>query len=167
MTTSFIKFSLVTLALGLGVVGGVYWLAGRGAAGKQSITTEQEARYVADAQLADSLFRQLKKTDPVEKASEFSSVRFRLQETIERLGKGYATDSLFGQLTGTTSQNYHKLLDLVALQTANKQTRVAARSQVKLQVDGLNTAVQALQTQVLMKQSSLDNLRAMKASQRP
>lgn len=167
MNASFIKFLLVTLALGLGVVGGIYWIAGRGALGKQTITTEQEARYVADAQLADSLFRQLKRTDPVEKASEFSSVRFRLQETIERLGKGYAPDSLFGQITGATGQNYQKLLDLVALQTANKQTRVTAKSQLKLQVEGLNVAVQAMQTQVLMKQSSLDNLRALKATQRP
>ena len=166
MNVSFIKFSLITLIFGLGVVGSVYWLTGHGMSGKQTITAEQEARYVADAQLADSLFRQLKRTDPVEKASEFSSVRFRLQETIERLSKRYAPDSLFAQITGTTGRNYQRLLDLVALQTANKQTRVAAKSQLKLQVDGLNGAVQALQTQVLMKQSSLDNLRAMKATQR-
>ncbi len=167
MNASFIKFLLVTLGLGLGIVGGIYWIAGQGAAGRQSITTEQEIQYVTDAQLADSLVRQLKKTDPVEKASEFSTIRFQLEETIGRLGKGYSPDSLFGQITGTTGQNYQKLLDLIALQTANRQSHVVAKSAVKLQVDGLNTAVQALQTQLLMKQSSLDNLRAMKASQRP
>ncbi|MEZ0485635.1 hypothetical protein [Fibrella aquatica] len=167
MNTSFIKFSLITLLIGLSVVGGIYWLAGKGGAGRQSITTEQEQRYVADAALADSLVRQLKKTDPIEKASDFSTIRFQLQETIGRLESGYGADSLFTQLTGTTGQNYQKLLDLIALQTTNRQNRQVAKAQIKLQLDGLNTAVQMLQTQVLMKQANLDNIRAMKASQRP
>ncbi|WP_375443580.1 hypothetical protein [uncultured Fibrella sp.] len=167
MNMSFIKFSLITLVLGLGVVGGIYWVAGQGNSGRQSITTEQESRYIADAQLADSLVSQLKKTDPVEKASDFSTLRFQLQETIGRLQKGYGPDSLFSQITSTTGQNYQKLLDLVALQTTNRQNRVTAKTQLKLQIDGLNTAVQALQTQVMLKQNNLDNIRAMKASQRP
>ncbi|MBO0950444.1 hypothetical protein [Fibrella forsythiae] len=167
MDASFIKFSLVTLLIGLGVVGGIYWIAGQGGSGRQSITTEQESHYIADAQLADSLVRQLKKTDPIEKASDFSTLRFQLQETIGRLGKGYGPDSLFTQITGTTGQNYQKLLDLIALQTTNRQNRITAKTQIKLQLDGLTTAVQALQTQVMLKQANLDNLRAMKASQRP
>ncbi|MBO0932460.1 hypothetical protein [Fibrella aquatilis] len=167
MNASFVKFLLVTLVLGAGVVGGMYWVAGRGSGGRQSITAEQENQYIADAQLADSLFRQLKKTDPVEKASEFSSVRFQLEETIGRLGKSYAPDSLFSQITGTTGQNYQKLLDLVALQTTNRQSQTSAKAQIKSQLDGLTAGVQALQTQVMLKQASLDNLRAMKASQRP
>ncbi|MBO0936701.1 hypothetical protein J2I47_09110 [Fibrella sp. HMF5335] len=167
MNTSFVKFLLVTLGLGLGVVGGIYWLAGQGASGRQTISPAQEVHFLTDAQLADSLYRQLKKTDPVEKASEFSAVRFQLEEAIGRLQKGYGPDTLFSQITGTTGHNYQKLMDLVALKTTNRQSRIATKAQLKLQVDGLNTAVQALQTQVLMKQSSLDNLRAMKASQRP
>lgn len=167
MDSLFIKFLLLTLVIGLGIVAGIYWVAGRGNTGRPTSTTGQETAYVADAQLADSLVQQLKKTDPIEKASDFSALRFHLQETISRLEKGYSPDSLFGQITGTTGQNYQRLLDLIALQTTTKQTRIATKAQLKLQLDGLNTAVQTLQTQVMLKQANLDNLRAMKASQRP
>ncbi|MEZ0540564.1 hypothetical protein [Fibrella arboris] len=167
MDQAFIKFSLVTLVIGLGVVGIMYWAGGQRRTGGQSLTAEQAARYVADAQLADSLVRQLKTIDPISKASDFSTVRFQLQEAIGRLGKGYSADSLFARITGATGQNYQKLLDLLALQTTNRQNSLTAKTQLKVQIDGLNTAVQVLQTQVMLKQANLDNLRAMKASQRP
>lgn len=165
MSASFWKFLLVTLvgALGLGAL--VYAVGGRTASAAGGTSARQEAQFLADVRQVDSLHVALKKTDPVQQASEFSNLRFRQESLIERMDDGYGGDSLFRAITRTTARNDRKRLDAVAAQVSDRQTAANLKDQLTNQVAGLKTDIQGLETQLMLKQTSLENLRALQAAQ--
>jgi hypothetical protein len=165
MNASFIKFLLVTLFLGGGMGAIFYALSGQGPSDGKGTSVEQEEHFLSDVRQADSLHIKLKKTDPTEQASEFSSLRFRQEEAIGRMETGYKADTVFRSLSQVTGRNYSKLLGTVALQASDRQTKAETKDQLVDQVATLKTEVQSLETQLMLKQSSLENLRTIKATQ--
>jgi hypothetical protein len=157
---SFIRFLLFTL-LFTAVAGGlVYLLWGRQPTGDDKATSvRSEQQFLSDVQQADSLHTQLKKTDPAENASAYSSMRFKLDETVRRMNTGYGGDSLFTAICQATAKNYHKLLGAVTVQNTDRQSRSQSKQTLTLQIDGLKSEIQTLETQLILKQASLDNLR--------
>ena len=164
MNASFIKFLLVTLAVGGGIGAVVHALNGQrtpvggGSAG-------QELLFLSDVQQADSLHIKFKKTDPVGQASVFSDLRFRQEAAIGRMETGYRADTVFKALAQTTGHNYSKLLGTVALQATDRETKADTKQQLIDEIAGLKTEVQSLETQLMLKQSSLESMRAIKAAQ--
>ncbi len=165
MNASFLKFLLVTLAAGGGIGALVYAANGRGAAGGAGTSAEQEQLFLSDVQQADSLHIKFKKTDPIEQASAFSDLRFRQEAAIGRMETGYKADTLFRALTQTTGRNYSKLLGTVALQASDRETKAETKQQLTDQTATLKTDIQSLETQLMLKQSSLESMRAIKAAQ--
>ncbi|WP_338871367.1 hypothetical protein WBJ53_25205 [Spirosoma sp. SC4-14] len=165
MNASFIKFLLVTLLLG-GVLGAVVYLAnGQGPSGGQGPSADQEEHFLSDVRQADSLHIKLKKTDPSEQASEFSTLRFRQEEAIGRMETGYRADTTFQSLSRIAGRNYSKLLGTVAVQATDRQTKAETKEQLTDEVATLKTDIQSLETQLMLKQSSLESMRALKAAQ--
>jgi Mg/Co/Ni transporter MgtE len=165
MNASFIKFLLVTLAF-CGVIGALmYRLSGAGSAGGAGTSDEQEVLFLSDVQQADSLHIKFKKTDPAEQASVFSDLKFRQEAAIERMKTGYKADTVFQSLTQTTGRNYGKLLTTVVLQASDRETKATTKEQLVDQIASLKTEVQSLETQLMLKQSSLESMRAIKAAQ--
>ncbi|GAB3642838.1 hypothetical protein [Spirosoma arcticum] len=167
MNASFIKFLLVTLAIGGGIGALIYALNGQGASGGPGTSAEQETLFLSDVQQADSLHIKFKKTDPVEQASAFSDLRFKQEEAIGRMETGYKADTVFRALSQTTGRNYSKLLGTVALQASDRETKAETKQQLIDQIASLKTDVQSLETQLMLKQSSLESMRAIKATQQP
>ncbi|GAB3510002.1 hypothetical protein GCM10027341_47800 [Spirosoma knui] len=165
MNESLIKFLLVTLLLGGGIGGLVYVLGGRGESAKTGTSVEQEEQFLSDVRQADSLHIKLKKTDPTEQASEFSALRFKQEEAIARMESGYKADTVFKSLSQVTGRNYNKMLGTVALQASDRQTKADTKLQLTDQISNLKVDVQSLETQLMLKQSSLESMRALKAAQ--
>ncbi|AQG80527.1 hypothetical protein [Spirosoma montaniterrae] len=165
MNTSLLKFLIITLLLA-GSIGALMHSQFGGRSGRGKATSvEQEDLFLGDVAQADSLHQQLKKTDPAEKPSEFSALRFKQEEAIGRMEKGYKADSVFRLLTQTTGRNYNKMLGIVALQASDRQTQADAKEQLTDQIATLKTDIQSLETQLMLKQSSLESMRAIKAAQ--
>ena len=78
---------------------------------------------------------------------------------------GYRADTVFRVLSQSTGRNYSKLLSLVALQASDRETKVETKEQLVDQIAGLKTEVQSLETQLMLKQLSLESMRAIKAAQ--
>ena len=165
MNTSFIKFLLVALAFCGGIGALVYGLNGARSSGGAGTSDEQELLFLSDVQQADSLHIKFKKTDPVEQASTFSDLKFRQEAAIERMKTGYKADTVFQSLAQTTGHNYSKLLGTVALQASDRETKANTKEQLVDQIASLKTEVQSLETQLMLKQSSLESMRAIKAAQ--
>lgn len=165
MNESLIKFLIVTLLIGGGIGGAVYALGGQGTASKTGISVDQEDQFLADVHQADSLHIKLKKTDPNEQASEFSAIRFKQEEAIGRMESGYKADTVFRSLSQVTGRNYSKLLGTVALQASDRQTKADSKLQLTDEIANLKVDIQGLETQLMLKQSSLESMRAMKAAQ--
>lgn len=165
MNASLIKFLLVTLVCAGGIGAAVSALSGRGAASKTGTSADQEEQFIGDVRRADSLHIDLKKTDPAEEASQFSALRFKQEETIGRMETGYKADTLFRFLTQVTGRNYYKMLGTVAFKATDRQTKAESKLQLTDQIAGLKTDVQSLETQLMLKQSSLESMRALKAAQ--
>ena len=165
MNASFIKFLLVTLLLGGGIGGIVYALNGQGAASGPGTSVSQEEQFLSDIRQSDSLHIKLKKTDPAEQASEFSALRFKQEESVGRMETGYKADTVFKSLAQTTGRNYNKMLSAVSIQASDRQTKVDQKLQLTDQVASLKTDIQSLETQLMLKQSSLESMRALKAAQ--
>ncbi|NDU96737.1 hypothetical protein [Spirosoma terrae] len=165
MNASFIKFLLVSLVFA-GAIGGLFYiLAGQRSTDGRGTSVEQEDLFLSDVRQADSLHIKLKKTDPSEQASEFSSLRFKQEEAIGRMETGYKADSVFRSLSQMTGRNYNKLLGIVAIQATDRQSKAETKEQLIDQVATLKTEIQSLETQLMLKQSSLESMRALKASQ--
>ncbi|GAB3894286.1 hypothetical protein [Spirosoma agri] len=165
MNASFIKFLLVTLLFGGSIGALVYALSGQKPSDGQGTSADQEDQFLTDINRADSLHIKLKKTDPIEQASEFSAIRFKQEEAISRMETGYQADTLFRSLAQATGRNYSKLLGTVALQASDRQTKADTKDQLTDQVVTLKTDIQSLETQLMLKQSSLESMRALKAAQ--
>ncbi|MFD2571143.1 hypothetical protein ACFSUS_10890 [Spirosoma soli] len=165
MNESFIKFLLVTLLFGGGIGACVYGLNGQGESTRKGTSVQQEEEFLSDVRQADSLHIQLKKTDPAEQASEFSALRFKQEEAIGRMEKGYQADTVFRSLAQVTGRNYSKLLGTVALQATDRQTKADTKQQLTDQITNLKGEIQSLETQLTLKQTSLESMRAMKAAQ--
>jgi len=78
---------------------------------------------------------------------------------------GYKADTVFQSLSRTTGRNYSKLLGTVALQASDRQTKADTRLQLVDEVATLKTDIQSLETQLMLKQSSVESMRALKAAQ--
>ena len=165
MNASFIKFLLVTLLFAGGIGALVYATSGRGPTGGAGTSADQEEQFLGDVRQADSLHINLKKTDPTEQASEFSALRFKQEETIGRMETGYKADTTFKSLAQVTGRNYSKLLGTVAVQATDRQTKAETKDQLTDLVATLKTDIQSLETQLMLKQSSLESMRAIKAAQ--
>lgn len=165
MNASFVKFLLVTLLLGGAIGAAVYLANGQGPSGGQGTSAEQEEQFLSDVRQADSLHIKLKKTDPSEQASEFSALRFKQEEAIGRMETGYRADTAFQSLSRVTGRNYSKLLGTVAVQATDRETKAETKQQLTEQVATLKTDIQSLETQLMLKQSSLESMRALKAAQ--
>lgn len=165
MKPAFIKFLVVTLFIGGGIGALIYALSGSPKSGGAGTSAEQERLFLSDVQQADSLHITFKKTDPVEQASTFSDLRFKQEEAIARMETGYRADTVFRVLAQSTGRNYSKLLSLVALQASDRETKAETKEQLVDQIAGLKTEVQSLETQLMLKQSSLESMRAIKAAQ--
>jgi hypothetical protein len=164
MNASLVKFLIATL-LFCGVLGGIiYALKGEGPNDGKGTSAAQEEKFLGDVRQADSLYIKFKKTDPTEQASEYSSLRFQQEETIGHMEGGYQADTVFQSLTRATGRNYNKLMGTVALQASDRQTKADSKEQITDQVATLKTDVQSLETQLMLKQSSLESMRAMKAA---
>ena len=165
MNARFVKFLFVTLAIGGGIGALIYAMSGRDTSAGSGTSEEQERLFLSDVQQADSLHIKFKKTDPVEQASAFSDLRFKQEEAIGRMETGYKADTIFRELTQTTGRNYNKLLGTVALQASDRETKAETKQQLIDQIASLKTDVQSLETQLMLKQSSLESMRAIKAAQ--
>ncbi|UHG92594.1 hypothetical protein [Spirosoma oryzicola] len=165
MNASLIKFLLVTLVFAGGIGALVYALSGPGPANEKGTSAEQEDHFLSDIRKADSLHIKLKKTDPNEQASDFSALRFQQEEAIGRMETGYKADTLFRSLAQLTGRNYSKLLGTVSVQATDRQSKAETKEQLTDQVATLKTDIQSLETQLMLKQSSLESMRAIKASQ--
>jgi hypothetical protein len=165
MNPSFIKFLLVTVFIGGGIGVLVYALSAKGTPAGSGPSAEQELLFLSDVQQADSLHIKFKKTDPVEQASAFSDLRFRQEAAIGRMEKGYQADTVFRVLSQSAGRNYNKLMGTVALQVSDRETKAETKVQLIDQIANLKTEVQSLETQLMLKQSSLESMRAIKAAQ--
>lgn len=165
MNASFIKFLLVTLVVGGGIGAVIHALNGQRSPAGAGTSAEQERLFLSDVQQADSLHIKFKKTDPVEQASAFSDLRFKQEAAIGRMETGYKADTVFRALVQTTGRNYNKLLSTVALQASDRETKAETKERLIDQIASLKTEVQSLETQVMLKQSSLESMRAIKAAQ--
>lgn len=165
MNTSFIKFLLVTLLVSGGIGALMYSLNRQGPSAGKGTSAEQERLFLSDVQQADSLYIKFKKTDPTEQASTFSDLRFKQEAAIGRMEAGYQADTVFRVLAQTTGRNYSKLMGTVALQASDKETKADTKEQLTDQIATLKTEVQSLETQLMLKQSSLESMRALKAAQ--
>jgi len=165
MNASMIKFLFVTLIISGSIGGVMYALTESGMASGAGLSTEQENHFLNDVRQSDSLHIQLKKTDPDEQASQFSALRYREEESIGRMEAGYKADTVFQSLSRTTGRNYSKLLGTVALQASDRQTKADTRLQLVDEVATLKTDIQSLETQLMLKQSSVESMRALKAAQ--
>ena len=165
MNASLIRFLLVTLVF-VGSIGAILYALNRPKTSSGSGTSaEQEDYFLSDVRQADSLHIQLKKTDPAEHASEFSAMRFKQEENIGRMETGYKADTTFQSLTRATGRNYSKLLGTIALQANDRQTKADTKEQLTDQIANLKVDIQSLETQLMLKQSSLESMRAIKAAQ--
>lgn len=165
MNASFIKFLLITIVLGCGIGFIVHALSGRGAASGPGTSVEQEEQFLSDIRQADSLHIKLKKTDPAEQASEFSALRFKQEEAVGRMETGYQADTVFKSLSQTTGRNYNKMLGTISIQASDRQSKADQKVQLTDQVASLKMDIQSLETQLMLKQSSLESMRAIKAAQ--
>ncbi|GAB4021208.1 hypothetical protein [Spirosoma koreense] len=165
MNASLIKFLLLTVVLAAGLGGLIYALIGKGPTADKGLSVQQEEQFLGDVHQADSLHIKLKKTDPNEQASDFSSLRFQQEAAIGRMETGYKADTVFRSLSQITARNYSKLLGTVALQATDRQTQAETKDQLTDQVATLKTDIQSLETQLMLKQSSLESMRALKAAQ--
>lgn len=165
MNASMLKFLLVTLIFIGGIGGVIYALTEGGSASGAGLSTEQEDQFLNDVRQSDSLHIQLKKTDPSGQASQFSALRFQEEESIGRMETGYKADTVFQSLARTTGRNYSKLLGTVALQASDRQTKADTKLQLIDEVATLKTDIQSLETQLMLKQSSVESMRAIKAAQ--
>ncbi len=165
MNASFIKFLGIALLFCGGIGALVYSLNKQETSGGKGTSAEQEEEFLSDVRQADSLHIKLKKTDPTEQASEFSSLRFKQEEAIGRMETGYKADTVFSSLAQVTGRNYSKLLGTVAVQATDRQTKADTKEQLTDQVATLKTDTQSLETQLMLKQSSLESMRAIKAAQ--
>lgn len=165
MNASVVKFLLVTLAFAGGIGALVYSSSGQRTPAGSGTSATQEAQFLTDVHGADSLHIQLKKTDPDKQASEFSALRFREEEAIGRMETGYRADTVFRSLSRITGRNYSKLLGTVAIQASDRQTKADTRAQLTDEVSSLKVDIQSLETQLMLKQSSLETMRALKAAQ--
>ena len=165
MNASLLKFLLVTLLFVGGIGAIVYALSGRSTSAGPGTSVDQEDQFLGDVHQADSLHIQLKKTDPNEQASQFSALRFNEEAAIGRMETGYKADTVFQSLSRTTGRNYNKLLSTVAIKASDRQTKAETKLQLTEQVATLKTDIQSLETQLMLKQSSLEGIRAMKAAQ--
>lgn len=165
MNPHFLKFLIVTLLVGGGIGALLSALSGSRTSVGSVTSAEQERLFLSDVQQADSLHIKFKKTDPVEQASVFSDLRFRQEAAIGRMETGYQADTVFRALAQTTGRNYNKLLGAVALQASDKETKADTKEQLTDQIASLKAEVQSLETQLMLKQSSLESMRAIKAAQ--
>ena len=166
MNPALIKFLLITLLIGGGIGGIVYALTDHGPAKDSAgMSAAQEEQFLSDVRQADSLHIKLKKTDPTEQASEFSALRFKEEEAIGRMETGYKADTTFRELSQMTGRNYSKLLGTVAMQASDRETKAETKQTLTDQVATLKTDIQSLETQLMLKQSSLESMRALKAAQ--
>lgn len=167
MTISLIKFLVITLVFCGGVGALIFSLKGQGPSDAKGTSVAQEEKFLVDVRQADSLHINLKKTDPNEQASEFSALRFKQEEAIGHMETGYQADTVFQSLAKSTGRNYSKLLGTVALQASDRQTKADTKEQLTDNVAILKTDIQSLETQLMLKQSSLESMRAIKAAQQP
>lgn len=165
MNASLIKFLLVTFVFvgGLGAI--IYSMNKQGAASGPGTSADQEEQFLGDVRQADSLHIKLKKTDPTEQASEFSALRFKQEEAIGRMETGYKADTVFRELSQTTGRNYSKLLGTVAVRASDRQTKADTKLELTDQIAALKTDIQGLENRLMVKQASLENMRAIRAAQ--
>ncbi|NID12108.1 hypothetical protein [Fibrivirga algicola] len=165
MSVPFIKFLVITLAVSGGIGALIYTFCSGNTSAGTGTSAEQELLFLSDVQQADSLHIKFKKTDPIDQASAFSDLRFKQEAAIGRMETGYKADTVFKALAQTTGRNYSKLLGTISLQASDRETKAETKVQLIDQISTLKTEVQSLETQLMLKQSSLESMRAIKAAQ--